>query len=97
MFIASAVFEEPEIVRPERYLLTEFGTKPGVDDKDFRESLTFGVGRVSCHILIYLEPSFFKYKTQRICPGRHLAHNTLVRYRFLRARLDLSMTKNVMV
>ncbi|KAL1744063.1 cytochrome P450 [Schizophyllum fasciatum] len=52
-------FDEPEAFKPERFLSTPFGTKPGVDDSDFRSTLMFGGGR-------------------RICPGMHLASNTVV-------------------
>ncbi|KAI3598435.1 cytochrome [Moniliophthora roreri] len=38
-------FEDPESFRPERYLLTEHGTKPGVDDSAFRSDIGFGFGR----------------------------------------------------
>ncbi|KAJ7612206.1 cytochrome P450 [Roridomyces roridus] len=43
-----ALFEDPEDFRPERYLLTENGTKPGVDASDMRGLFAFGVGRRSC-------------------------------------------------
>jgi hypothetical protein len=43
-------FDDPETFRPERYLLTEYGTKPGYDDRDFRNNLPFGCGRVRHHI-----------------------------------------------
>ncbi|KAK7051589.1 hypothetical protein VNI00_004568 [Paramarasmius palmivorus] len=49
---------DPETFNPERFLLTEHGTKPGVDDSGFRANLVFGFGR-------------------RICPGIHLARNSL--------------------
>ncbi|KAI3598449.1 cytochrome p450 [Moniliophthora roreri] len=41
-------FEDPETFRPERYLLTEHGTKPGVDDSAFRSDIGFGFGRRIC-------------------------------------------------
>ncbi|PBK75563.1 cytochrome P450 [Armillaria solidipes] len=53
------VYDEPEVFNPDRYLLTEHGTKPGVDDSAFRSTLAFGSGR-------------------RICPGMHLANNSLM-------------------
>ncbi|KAJ7621360.1 cytochrome P450 [Roridomyces roridus] len=52
------LFEDPETFQPRRYLLTENGTKPGVDGSDLRHSFAFGVGR-------------------RICPGIHLATNSI--------------------
>lgn len=47
------IFEEPEVFRPERYLLTEHGTKPGVDSRDFRATLPFGSGRVRLDVHLY--------------------------------------------
>ncbi|KAL0576523.1 hypothetical protein V5O48_005443 [Marasmius crinis-equi] len=41
-------FAEPEKFWPDRYLVTEHGTKPGVDDSGFRSSLVFGSGRRIC-------------------------------------------------
>ncbi|KAK7040225.1 hypothetical protein VNI00_010031 [Paramarasmius palmivorus] len=41
-------FDDPESFRPERYLLTEHGTKPGVDDRPFRADIGFGFGRRAC-------------------------------------------------
>ncbi|KAL0565905.1 hypothetical protein V5O48_016113 [Marasmius crinis-equi] len=52
------LFEKPEVFNPDRYILNEFGTKPGVDGSDLRANLAFGCGR-------------------RICPGIHLARNTI--------------------
>ncbi len=40
------VFADPESFRPERFLMSEFGTIPGKDE-DFRDNLMFGGGRVS--------------------------------------------------
>ncbi|KAK0469876.1 cytochrome P450 [Desarmillaria tabescens] len=42
------VYDEPEVFNPDRYLLTEHGTKPGVDDSHFRSTLVFGSGRRIC-------------------------------------------------
>ncbi len=39
-------FENPEVFDPGRYLITEHGTKPGVDDRCYRSTLAFGSGRV---------------------------------------------------
>ncbi|KAJ6482554.1 cytochrome P450 [Mycena sanguinolenta] len=52
------LFDDPENFIPDRYLLTEHGTKPGIDGSDLRPTLPFGVGR-------------------RICPGLHLAQNSI--------------------
>ncbi|KAL1673429.1 cytochrome P450 [Schizophyllum commune] len=41
-------FDEPHVFKPERFLLTPFGTKPGVDDSAFRSTLMFGAGRRIC-------------------------------------------------
>ncbi|KAF7377422.1 putative cytochrome P450 [Mycena sanguinolenta] len=42
------LFDDPENFIPDRYLLTEHGTKPGVDGSDLRPTLPFGVGRRIC-------------------------------------------------
>ncbi|KAF7328682.1 putative cytochrome P450 [Mycena sanguinolenta] len=42
------LFDDPENFFPDRYLLTEHGTKPGVDGSDLRPTLPFGVGRRIC-------------------------------------------------
>ncbi|KAF8192970.1 cytochrome P450 [Pholiota molesta] len=52
------LYDNPDVFNPERYLLTENGTKPGVDGSDLRPNLAFGCGR-------------------RICPGIHLAQNSI--------------------
>ncbi|KAJ7586994.1 cytochrome P450 [Mycena floridula] len=41
-------FDEPEVFNPDRYILTEHGTKLGFDASDFRANLTFGSGRRIC-------------------------------------------------
>ncbi|EEB93446.1 hypothetical protein MPER_07891, partial [Moniliophthora perniciosa FA553] len=41
-------FEDPETFIHERYLVTEHGTKPGVDDSAFRSDIGFGFGRRVC-------------------------------------------------
>ncbi|KAF8817273.1 putative cytochrome P450 monooxygenase [Phlegmacium glaucopus] len=41
-------FEDPDSFRPERYLGSEFGTKPGADISDFRNNILFGAGRRIC-------------------------------------------------
>ncbi|KAI5827795.1 cytochrome P450 [Schizophyllum commune Tattone D] len=41
-------FDEPEAFKPERYLQTPHGTKPGADDSAFRSTLMFGGGRRIC-------------------------------------------------
>ncbi|EUC41238.1 hypothetical protein COCMIDRAFT_40564 [Bipolaris oryzae ATCC 44560] len=41
-------YDHPEEFRPERFLKTEFGTKPGVDMTGYRNNFTFGAGRRAC-------------------------------------------------
>ncbi|KAF9030595.1 cytochrome P450 [Hymenopellis radicata] len=41
------VFDDPAAFKPERFLMTEFGTIPG-RDKNFRDSFIFGRGRRIC-------------------------------------------------
>ncbi|KAJ6564650.1 cytochrome P450 [Mycena capillaripes] len=52
------LYDDPENFIPDRYLLTENGTKPGVDGRGLRPTFMFGAGR-------------------RICPGLHLAQNSI--------------------
>ncbi|KAF7369266.1 putative cytochrome P450 [Mycena venus] len=52
------LYNDPENFIPDRYLLTENGTRPEVDGSDLRPTLPFGVGR-------------------RVCPGIHLAQNSI--------------------
>ena len=40
-------FEDPETFNPDRYIGSEYGLKTGIDDTDFRHTITFGAGRVS--------------------------------------------------
>jgi cytochrome P450 len=47
MSSVTALYDDPENFLPERYLLTENGTKPGVDGGDLRSTFPFGFGRVS--------------------------------------------------
>ncbi|KAF4605482.1 hypothetical protein EYR40_004266 [Pleurotus pulmonarius] len=42
------LFDDPESFNPERYILSEFGTKVGADTEGFRDSLPFGAGRRIC-------------------------------------------------
>ncbi|KAJ7767955.1 cytochrome P450 [Mycena maculata] len=53
-----ALYDNPEDFNPDRYLLTENGTRLGVDSSDLGPNIVFGAGR-------------------RICPGRHLAQNSI--------------------
>jgi hypothetical protein len=46
-----ALFDNPEDFIPERYLLSENGTKPGVDGSGLRPTFSFGFGRVSFPLL----------------------------------------------
>lgn len=41
------LYDDPELFRPERYLESKHGTKPGADTKFFRDNFAFGAGRVS--------------------------------------------------
>ncbi|KAF4606963.1 hypothetical protein EYR38_001018 [Pleurotus pulmonarius] len=41
-------FDDPDSFKPERYLLSEFGTKPGASTEGLRDSLPFGAGRRIC-------------------------------------------------
>ncbi|KAF5369154.1 hypothetical protein D9757_011077 [Collybiopsis confluens] len=42
------VFERPEDFWPDRYIITEFGIKPEVNSRDWRNSLPFGSGKRLC-------------------------------------------------
>jgi len=41
-----SIYERPDDFWPDRYILSEFGTKPGVDTTDFRHTLPYGSGKV---------------------------------------------------
>ncbi|KII94756.1 hypothetical protein PLICRDRAFT_169479 [Plicaturopsis crispa FD-325 SS-3] len=41
-------FDNPDEFQPARFLHSEYGTKPGADDRAFRHSLAFGGGRRIC-------------------------------------------------
>ena len=43
------LFQDPDSFIPERFLKSEYGTIPGVDDSDLRHTLPFGFGRVRAH------------------------------------------------
>lgn len=48
------MFEDPHLFNPDRYMKSEFGTKPGVDTTGFRDDLGFGFGRVSSFRIPFL-------------------------------------------
>ncbi|KAJ6480488.1 cytochrome P450 [Mycena vitilis] len=48
IFHDPALYEKPDEFIPERYLLTENGTKPGVDGSALRHNFAFGFGRRAC-------------------------------------------------
>lgn len=48
MFHDPELFDDPESFKPERYILSEFGTKPGADTEGLRDNLPFGAGRRIC-------------------------------------------------
>ncbi|KAJ7810305.1 cytochrome P450 [Mycena olivaceomarginata] len=48
MFHDPQAYEDPEIFNPDRYLLSEFGTKENVDDTGRRHDLHYGGGRRIC-------------------------------------------------
>ncbi|KAJ7444623.1 cytochrome P450 [Mycena galericulata] len=48
IFINTSLYDDPDDFIPDRYLLTEQGTKLGVDASCVRETLAFGAGRRFC-------------------------------------------------
>ncbi|KAJ7359897.1 cytochrome P450 [Mycena albidolilacea] len=46
--VKQSLFDNPEDFMPERYLLSENGTKPGVDGSDLKSTFPFGFGRRIC-------------------------------------------------
>lgn len=61
------LFDEHNSFRPERFLHSEYGTKPGADTTGLRSDLHFGSGRVSQFYAIYTDP----HQTQ---PGALVAY-----------------------
>jgi len=49
MFHDDQVYENPSVFNPDRFMESEFGTRPEArgDDKDRRNNMAFGSGRVS--------------------------------------------------
>lgn len=47
LFHNPELYDAPDVFRPERYLESKHGTKPGVDTELFRDNFAFGAGRVS--------------------------------------------------
>jgi len=48
-----AMYDDPDMFRPERFLESQYGTKKGADVSDFRDHLAFGSGRVSTVTYIF--------------------------------------------
>jgi cytochrome P450 len=48
MFHDPEVYDRPEDFWPDRWILREFGTKPGVDETDRRNNIWYGSGRRLC-------------------------------------------------
>ncbi|KAJ7772816.1 cytochrome P450 [Mycena olivaceomarginata] len=48
IFVNISLFDNPEEFIPQRYLLSENGTKPGVDGSDLKPTFPFGFGRRIC-------------------------------------------------
>ncbi|KAJ7444582.1 cytochrome P450 [Mycena galericulata] len=48
IFHDPALYDNPEEFMPDRYLVTENGTKPGVDARDLKPDFIFGHGRRNC-------------------------------------------------
>ncbi|KAF9021328.1 cytochrome P450, partial [Hymenopellis radicata] len=67
------VFENPHTFNPERFMQSEFGTRPG-KDQNFRDNFAFGGGRVCILAMVSLRVVLMLL--QRICPGQWLANHT---------------------
>ncbi|KAL1745669.1 cytochrome P450 [Schizophyllum fasciatum] len=48
LFRDPELFDDPYTFNPERYMLSEHGTKPGINNSDVRTSVIFGFGRRIC-------------------------------------------------
>lgn len=44
------LYDDPDLFRPERYLESKHGTKPGADTTFFRDNFAFGAGRVGIRL-----------------------------------------------
>ncbi|KAJ7235219.1 cytochrome P450 [Mycena rebaudengoi] len=64
------IYDDPENFIPDRYLLTENGTKPGVDGSDLRPNFIFGVGRRACPG-IHLAQNSININTMNLVFGRN--------------------------
>lgn len=53
------LYDDPETFKPERYLKSEFGTRPGADTSDFRGDWIFGSGRVCETGLVHRSATVF--------------------------------------
>lgn len=52
IYHSEELYDEPLVFRPERYLESEFGTKPGADTAGLRLDLHFGSGRVEYYCIL---------------------------------------------
>jgi hypothetical protein len=75
----SDLYDDPENFIPDRYLLTENGTKPGVDGSDLRPTFTFGAGRVSIK-LDFSKPTIHNYTENLPRSARGSTHNSMFFY-----------------
>jgi cytochrome P450 len=73
------LYEDPDVFRPERFMESAYGTKPGADTYGLRATIFFGAGNVCDPKCNYGRYGLIQV-TQRMCPGIPTAIALTVRH-----------------